>query len=142
VLTVCGLHDTGEMVPFDNTLESLSFTRTDGGYFFAFGKYFVNRNKVAEIFTQFEIPEFSKFPFRGSISLFKVTLHGLWGILHFSFAVSELECGISVRIHGFDLRHHIGLCMNDRACYSAAILVKYAGHSDLFAYYSFHRKMI
>jgi hypothetical protein len=32
--------------------------------------------------------------------------------------------------------------VHDSHCDGPAILVKYAGHADLLAYYSFHRKMI
>ena len=48
MLTVSGFANTAKAVPFDNTLEALTFGNTDCSDFITFRKYLVQRDGISQ----------------------------------------------------------------------------------------------
>ena len=135
VLTVGLTTDTGESVALYDALETLTFGSTDNvNELNTLSEDVCYGNGVSKLELSCEVSlEFYELLLGSSSCLFKMTLQGRAGAFLFLFVIGKLHCGVTVGLHGADLRDNTRTSLNDGARYILTVGTEDGNHSDFFS---------
>lgn len=137
VLTVRCFAHTAKAVTLHNTLETFTFRSTYHRDFLSFSKYLAG-NSFTYLFINGTITKFFYDCLRRCICLSEVIDLCLRSILFFLFTERNLQCIITVGIHGFLLSNHTRASFDNGTGNLLTIRLKNAGHADFFTNNTFH----
>ena len=135
VLTVGSTTYSGESVTLNYALESLTLRSTDNiDKCNALSEDVCNSQLVAEIKLPCEVRlKLNELAHRVGSCLFEVPLKRRAGVLFCGFVIGKLHCGVSIFLHGTDLRDNARTSLDDGAWQVLAISTENGSHSDFLS---------
>ena len=134
VLTVGLSADAGETVTVYNALETLTFRSTDNVAESHTVEDVSYREFVAKLEFSCEIAlEFDELAHGSNSCLFEMPLKRLAGVLFGGFVIGKLHCGVTIVLHGTDLRDNARTSLDDGAWHVLTISTENGSHSDFLS---------
>ena len=127
--------DTGETITVDNALETLTLGGTDNiNERSSILEDVFHCDDIAELeFNSEVILEFDEFAHRSCSCLFEMAHEGRAGVLFGCFVIGKLHCGVTIFLHGTNLRDNARTSLDNGAWYVLTIGTENGSHSDFLS---------